>query len=314
MKFIVPYGTIKIQKEEGVDIMPWCPKCKNEYREGITECSDCKTALVDELAEESIYLPVMVCLEKDLAYRFLDYLCYSNISSGKVSQDDITFEYSVSVSKEDFKQAKKLYSAFYEIEQEKQRKLEREDGESDDFAASAMNNNEDKIENIANQRMADELRAPKSASTVYVKREEKYKDILSTAYVFLIVGILGIAFVIINYIGIITFINGPFSYVLYSALFIGCLVAAILSFRSARTLKGQISSENSLTEEVNKWLQDNITKSSLLPAREEGLSEEANFLNEINYMKKLVCDQFPSLQDSYADTLCEEYYNEFLEQ
>ena len=37
--------------------MPWCPKCKCEYREGITECADCKVALVDVLPpdEENPY-------------------------------------------------------------------------------------------------------------------------------------------------------------------------------------------------------------------------------------------------------------------
>ena len=29
--------------------MPWCPKCETEYREGILTCSDCGSALVDEL-------------------------------------------------------------------------------------------------------------------------------------------------------------------------------------------------------------------------------------------------------------------------
>ena len=28
--------------------MAWCPKCKNEYREGITVCPDCGEALVSE--------------------------------------------------------------------------------------------------------------------------------------------------------------------------------------------------------------------------------------------------------------------------
>lgn len=32
--------------------MPWCPVCKNEYREGIECCAECKAALVDKLEEE----------------------------------------------------------------------------------------------------------------------------------------------------------------------------------------------------------------------------------------------------------------------
>ena len=32
--------------------MPWFPKCKNEYVEGITTCADCGVELVDELPEE----------------------------------------------------------------------------------------------------------------------------------------------------------------------------------------------------------------------------------------------------------------------
>ena len=28
--------------------MAWCPKCKNEYREGITVCPDCGETLVSE--------------------------------------------------------------------------------------------------------------------------------------------------------------------------------------------------------------------------------------------------------------------------
>lgn len=31
--------------------MPWCPKCKEEYREGFTVCADCGEELVDSLDE-----------------------------------------------------------------------------------------------------------------------------------------------------------------------------------------------------------------------------------------------------------------------
>lgn len=30
----------------------WCPECRNEYKEGITECSDCHVSLVEELPSE----------------------------------------------------------------------------------------------------------------------------------------------------------------------------------------------------------------------------------------------------------------------
>ncbi len=32
--------------------MAWCPKCRNEYRDGITICADCGCELVSELKEE----------------------------------------------------------------------------------------------------------------------------------------------------------------------------------------------------------------------------------------------------------------------
>lgn len=31
--------------------MPWCPKCKNEYIEGILQCAECKVPLVESLEE-----------------------------------------------------------------------------------------------------------------------------------------------------------------------------------------------------------------------------------------------------------------------
>lgn len=32
--------------------MPWCPRCRSEYREGFTTCSECNSDLVEKLEEE----------------------------------------------------------------------------------------------------------------------------------------------------------------------------------------------------------------------------------------------------------------------
>ncbi len=34
--------------------MPWCPVCKNEYREGIKLCAECKVELVEHLEDEKV--------------------------------------------------------------------------------------------------------------------------------------------------------------------------------------------------------------------------------------------------------------------
>lgn len=45
--------------------MPWCPKCKCEYVEGIKECADCKVTLVDELSSDDINVSSDTSLQKD---------------------------------------------------------------------------------------------------------------------------------------------------------------------------------------------------------------------------------------------------------
>ena len=37
--------------------MPWCPKCKNEYREGFTECAECGCRLVESIQPEEAEQP-----------------------------------------------------------------------------------------------------------------------------------------------------------------------------------------------------------------------------------------------------------------
>ena len=209
--------------------MAWCPKCKSEYRAGITICANCKESLVEELPENLL---------------------------------------------------KKID--------------EKENMETSD-------NEEQEIVN---------LRRP---TKIYMKKEEKYKDLHSTANTFLVFGICGLIFVAMNAFGIIHFISGVIAYSLYTCIFAGCIFVAITSFNDAKKAKEQISEEEMLTKQVNTWLEENIAKELFIKIIDEDLSAEANYLNQLEYLRDLVLKEFPQLDVDYADQLCEEYYNKKFE-
>lgn len=309
--------------------MPWCPKCKNEYREGITVCADCGTPLVDDIVEEVVKKEVFSTPDEELVKRFQAFLEYSDIHSGSYEYVEEKEGFVFFVGEKDLKQVKKLFKGFAIAESEKavKKALEEmpvnnqipnlEEGEElseEELAELAESAGEDFEEEAEQDEEvkgdASHLRSP---AKVYMKQEEKYKDLHSTAYTFLIVGIAGLAFVALNALGFITFIGNMLAYVLYTAIFGGCIVVAITSFKDAKKAKEQIQDEEDLTAKVKKWLEENITEAVLAEVEDKELGDEVNYLNKMEHMAKLLTKAFPELDADYADQLCEEFYGEKFE-
>ena len=66
--------------------MAWCPKCKNEYREGITVCPDCGEALVSE--EELTDWVSVLFGEQDEMEKLKDFLTYNGVGKSKLVYDE----------------------------------------------------------------------------------------------------------------------------------------------------------------------------------------------------------------------------------
>ena len=309
--------------------MPWCPKCKNEYREGITVCADCGTPLVDDIVEEVVKKEVFSTPDEELVKRFQAFLEYSDIHSGSYEYVEEKEGFVFFVGEKDLKQAKKLFKGFAIAESENavKKALEEmsvnnqipnlEEGEElseeelAELAESAGENFEEEAEQ--DEEVKEDSSHLRSPAKVYMKQEEKYKDLHSTAYTFLIVGIAGLAFVALNALGFITFIGNMLAYVLYTAIFGGCIVVAITSFKDAKKAKAQIQDEEDLTAKVKKWLEENITEAVLAEVEDKELGDEVNYLNKMEHMAKLLTKEFPELDADYADQLCEEFYGEKFE-
>lgn len=284
--------------------MPWCPKCKLEYRKGINKCTDCGEDLVDALTEEVSLVKIMSTPDDGLAQKFIDFLIYSDIHSGEKQYDMKSAEYTVCVGANDEKQAKKLYQGFYITEVTNAAVMEDEPQKEPEYSRE-----EAPIpggEAASPKETARELQKP---AKVYVKREDKYKDLKATAQIFYMFGVLGFVFIAVNYFKIISFINGAFSYILYTALFGACLVVGVITQKSAKQAKAQIAEENQLTEMINQWLKEHITKAEMERLHDDTLSEEINYLNQISHIKGLLLKEIENLDESYADQLIEDFYN-----
>ena len=99
--------------------MAWCPKCKNEYREGITVCPDCGETLVSE--EELTDFTSVLFGEQDEMEKLKDFLTYNGVEKSKLVYDETEQVYELFVDAKDEKKAKTIARVFLE-QQEKERK------------------------------------------------------------------------------------------------------------------------------------------------------------------------------------------------
>ena len=158
--------------------MKICPKCKNEYRKGITICTDCNVPLVDELIKEEEKKAVFTTPEEALANRFIEFLNYSNITSGTVSFVEKEEVYTVLVEESDFKQAKKLFKGFFiaETEDAIQNELEKIEATKE---IPNITSNEEVEEILSDEELKQEEEQKKNIKTqqtpakVYVKKERR---------------------------------------------------------------------------------------------------------------------------------------------
>lgn len=330
--------------------MPWCPNCKTEYRKGFTICSDCNTPLVEKLVDDEM-VPFFQAEEKIIAERLVSYFDYSGLPSD-IQYHEENQVYVVSIPAEKQMEAKKLYQAFYFVERERAGKqsLQKETVSEDEHTAgnditnnisndsnnqppaSASDVNETEQAISDSEELQDEIAVTEETTSegehevegsdetlennepaTYVMKSEQYKDLKSTVWIFLFFGIAGILILVLNLIGIFNFINGFIPYIVMGALFLFFLYVAISTNRKANLVQAEIADENKLTERINKWLKDNITKDYLASIHNDSASDEFNYIKATQHIHDLLIKEFGSQNDAYLDRLIEDYYSNYLE-
>ncbi len=269
--------------------MPWCPECKNEYREGIKVCADCGCELIAEDMKGAV--PIMFG-KKDEMELMRDYLIYSKLQSPKVLQAHEEEIYELYISKKEEEEAKKLILFFLQ-----QQALE-----------STPQEQEEKEEPIS--------------LSVYVDNTQKAEENKSSGVILLVIGALGLLLLILCMTGIIPLqLGATNSYMVYgvmSALFILFLAMGVVSMRSFKVFAKKAASENNLKNTMEKWCVENLKAETLdqelFCDDDAQLPEEEKYFRRIDLLKKKIQTQYMNLDTQFLDHFVDEMYEKIFEE
>lgn len=272
--------------------MPWCPTCKMEYKEGITVCPDCGSALVEN--KESMVKQTLTPVfrgDEASAEKIAQFLDYSHIESVTAGEPDEN-GYPVLVSESEYDEALKLVQVFLYKEAEKKELSEEE-------------------------KAALEERRQKAPGP-YIKKADKYEDMNSSAFTLLGVGAAGAIFMVLKITKILPFSLGSASLlfdIVMSIIFIFFLITGFSSLKRAKELKSQIGEEVKATQDITEWFLAEYTAESIDKAvlEDYDMPEELKYFRRSEYIKHELNTRLVALEESYLEDITENLYHTLYE-
>ena len=277
--------------------MPWCPVCKNEYKEGILRCADCNVDLVEQLTEEkkAIYFGELKKLETIDAF-----LKENGIESGNITFEQEEQVYELSVLESDQKKAVRILGIFLREEEK----------------------NADKHIEDENQEEAQTEKKERESAAVYVDKKYKADEYKTSAYTLFFVGILGIVFLVCMGLDLLPIFNLGTStkimmYVVLGTLFVVFLGFGIYSMKAYKKILAESLEEESLIKKVEEYLNKTVTKETIKTSLNKKEIENENpedMYFEITAMIEAEMKKaFPDLEEALLAKLTEDHYTRLYE-
>ncbi|MBU5428725.1 hypothetical protein KQI22_01425 [Kineothrix sp. MSJ-39] len=282
--------------------MPWCPVCKNEYREGYTHCNDCDVDLVDSLEEG----PRALISGAEYDMNQMAELLQSKDVECFVRPGQRKDEFELYVTEEHAERATAYLQSYVQAMMQQQEKERR----------AAMGMDAD-TEDGADAETQEEQQAPEPA-VLYEDKNNKAEDAKSSAIALILVGGLGLVFIILlvlDYLPIHLF--GLGKYLVSAIMATMFLVFIAMGFSSIKTYKkylGIAEEEQKNIEQIMDLLAQHMSR-EVIDIKLAGEPEE---MPQIYYSRLALIKEFlevhygglePALLEKLADDWYEELYS-----
>lgn len=299
--------------------MPWCPKCKLEYVEGIKVCPDCGSTLVETLEKlKESSLRTVFCGNEAVSERIAQFLDYSHIKSvtaGKLTPKG----YPVLVSEKEYEEAMKLVQVFMYNEMQRAGQMQQMQQLKKQQEEAQTENPEEMQEESAQQSVPSKQssRQPQK-SGAYIKKADKYEDMHSSGIMLLGVGGIGAVLMVLKFIGVIPLNIGKASFlfdITMSALFLFFIVAGLSSLKRAKELKSEVGEEEKNTNDLNAWFYSEFDAEKIdsIVFDDDDTQEELKYFNRSSFIRQALLHHQPDIDSAYLEDLAENIYQHLYE-
>lgn len=278
--------------------MAWCPNCKTEYKEGITVCSDCNATLVASL-DEVMDTPIINSGDPELIAKIKDYLEFNGINS------DFNEDNQLAINNKDVDKAKKLVTVF--LQQEAKRIVENEEFDEAD------------LEELEDEQAMLKASLASQNDNVYRDKRDKAKDFESSAYALIVVGCLGIVFMVLLLLKVLPFelADNMLLKIVMPVLFVGCIIGGFKSKKEATKYFKLAEVEESLKVDIMNWCEETLTVENIdeecKSSEDEDMVEDLLYFKRFDVIKQRLTDTFTDLEPAFVDFMVDECYKKLYE-